>query len=117
MKGPGTFSLERLLAIFQCITSVAEDLLGEEEEGNDKLGVELGSNTLMSDVLLQLTSLCNSNFIIKGGSCPLEGSTRYRSTVSEDLSLKVKKKKRNLQNYSMGNVILGLSMKPSMSFI
>lgn len=43
----------------------------------------------MSDVLLQLSSLCNANFIIKGGSCPLEGSTRYRSTVSEDLALKV----------------------------
>ncbi|KAH9731908.1 Origin of replication complex subunit 5 [Citrus sinensis] len=84
MKGPGTFSLERLLAIFQCITSV-----GEEEEGNDGLRVDEGSNALMSDILLQLTSLCNSNFIVKGGSCPLEGSTRYRSTLSEDLAIKV----------------------------
>ncbi|KAH9732609.1 Origin of replication complex subunit 5 [Citrus sinensis] len=84
MKGPGTFSLERLLAIFQCITSV-----GEEEEGNDGLRVDEGSNALMSDILLQLTSLCNSNFIVNGGSCPLEGSTRYRSTLSEDLAMKV----------------------------
>lgn len=84
MKGPGTFSLERLLAIFQCITSV-----GEEEEGNDGLRVDEGSNALMSDILLQLTSLCNSNFIVKGGSCPLEGSARYRSTLSEDLAMKV----------------------------
>lgn len=84
MKGPGTFSLERLLAIFQCITSV-----GEEEEGNDGLRVDEGSSALMSDILLQLTSLCNSNFIVKGGSCPLEGSTRYRSTISEDLAMKV----------------------------
>ncbi|KAJ0051927.1 hypothetical protein Pint_00449 [Pistacia integerrima] len=88
MKGPGTFSLERLLAIFQCITSVGEDSFGEEG-GADGVTVEGESNGLMSDVLLQLSSLCNVNFIVKGGSCPLEGSTRYRSTVSEDLALKV----------------------------
>lgn len=90
MKGPGTFPLERLLAIFQCITSVADCSVDEEEEGNDGLGVQYGDNSLMSDVLLQLSSLCNANFIVKGGSCPLEGSTRYRSTVTEDMALKVK---------------------------
>ncbi|KAF5742732.1 origin of replication complex subunit 5 isoform X1 [Tripterygium wilfordii] len=89
MKGPGTFPLERLLAIFQCITSVAEDFLDEEEQGDDLSRVETGSILPMSDVLLQLSSLCNANFIIKGGSCPLEGTTRYRSTVSEELALKV----------------------------
>ncbi|KAM7261122.1 hypothetical protein ACFE04_026597 [Oxalis oulophora] len=87
MKGPGTFPLERLLAIYQCVTSVAEGF-PDEEEGNDGISVEGGSG-LMSDVLLQLSSLCNANFIIKGSSCPLEGSTRYRSTVSEGLALKV----------------------------
>ncbi|GLT84686.1 hypothetical protein SLE2022_029030 [Rubroshorea leprosula] len=87
MKGPGTFPLERLLAIFQCITSFVEDSL--DEEGTSELRIEGGGSGLMSDVLLQLSSLCNANFIIKGGSCPIEGSTRYRSTVSEDLALKV----------------------------
>ncbi|XWS77013.1 hypothetical protein CRYUN_Cryun01aG0227300 [Craigia yunnanensis] len=86
MKGPGTFPLERLLAIFQCITSLAEDSL--DEEGCHELTIEGGSGGLMSDVLLQLSSLCNANFIIKGGSCPLEGSTRYCTAVSEDLALK-----------------------------
>lgn len=86
MKGPGTFPLERLLAIFQCITSVAAD---EEEQENDGLGIQSGDNSLMSDVLLQLSSLCNASFIVKGGSCSLEGSTRYRSTVSEDMAMKV----------------------------
>ncbi|CAJ1819630.1 unnamed protein product [Sphenostylis stenocarpa] len=86
MKGPGTFPLERLLAIFQCLVSVAED---EEEPNNDGFGVEGGNGGLMSDVLLQLSSLCNANFIFKGRSCPIEGSTRYRSTISEDLALKV----------------------------
>ncbi|GMY23677.1 origin of replication complex subunit 5 [Fagus crenata] len=89
MKGPGTFPLERLLAIFQCLTSVAEGSIDEEEQGNEGLGVQGGDGGLMSDVLLQLSSLCNANFIIKGGSCPLEGSTRYRSTLCEDMALKV----------------------------
>lgn len=89
MKGPGSFPLERLLAIFQCIVSVAEDPSDEEEQMNDRLGTQGGNAGLMSDVLLQLSSLCNANFIIKGGSCPIEGSTRYRSTISEDLALKV----------------------------
>uniref|UniRef100_A0A803M2Y2 Orc1-like AAA ATPase domain-containing protein n=1 Tax=Chenopodium quinoa TaxID=63459 RepID=A0A803M2Y2_CHEQI len=50
LKGPGTFPLERLLAIFH---------------------------------------LCNANFVSKGSSCPLEGSTRYKSTVSEELAVKI----------------------------
>lgn len=88
MKGPGTFPLERLLAIFQCITSVAEISL-EDEQGNVLMESQNEDSELMSDVLLQLSSLCNANFVVKGGSCPLEGSTRYRSTVSEDMALKV----------------------------
>lgn len=86
MKGPGTFPLERLLAIFQCIASVAEYPTLEESQTNDG---ENFNKMLTSDVLLQLSSLCNANFISKGASCPLEGSTRYRSTVSEDIVLKV----------------------------
>ncbi|KAF2282603.1 hypothetical protein GH714_043232 [Hevea brasiliensis] len=88
MKGPGTFPLERLLAIFQCISSVVEGPLDEENE-NDVLRFESGDSGFMSDVLMQLSSLCNANFIIKGGSCPLEGSTRYRSMITEDMALKV----------------------------
>ncbi|XP_004138588.1 origin of replication complex subunit 5 [Cucumis sativus] len=88
MKGPGTFPLERLLAIFQCITSVAEISL-EDDQGNVAMDSQNEDSELMSDVLLQLSSLCNANFVVKGGSCPLEGSTRYRSTVSEDMALKV----------------------------
>ncbi|WOG89167.1 hypothetical protein DCAR_0208403 [Daucus carota subsp. sativus] len=89
MKGPGTFPLERLLAIFQCITSVAEYSLEEEELGNGGSGGGAGDVGLMSDVLLQLSSLCSANFISKGSSCPLEGSTRYRCTVDENMVLKV----------------------------
>ena len=88
MKGPGTFPLERLLAIFQCITSVAETSL-EDVQGDVVMESRNEDSELMSDVLLQLSSLCNANFVVKGGSCPLEGSTRYRSTVSEDMASKV----------------------------
>ncbi|XP_045794426.1 origin of replication complex subunit 5-like [Trifolium pratense] len=89
MKGPGTFPMERLIAIFQCIVSVGEDPSDEEEKNNEELGAQCGSGSLMSDVLLQLSTLCNANFIFRGKSCPIEGATRYRSTISEDLALKV----------------------------
>lgn len=88
MKGPGTFPLERLIAIFQCIVSVAEDPY-DEDQNNNELGAECSYGSLISDVLLQLSTLCNANFIFKGKSCPIEGSTRYRSTISENLALKV----------------------------
>jgi origin recognition complex subunit 5 len=88
MKGPGTFPLERLLAIFQCITSVSDDVLDEVECSDTTMGGS-GMNALMSDVLLQLSTLCNSNFLSKSRSCPLEGSARYRSNIDEDLALKV----------------------------
>ncbi|XP_075519153.1 origin of replication complex subunit 5 [Primulina tabacum] len=87
-KGPGTFPLERLLAIFQCITSVGEYSPGYELQSGD-FGGEYSGSRFMSDIVLQLSSLCGANFITKGGTCPLEGSIRYRSTVSEDLALKV----------------------------
>ncbi|KAF8407554.1 hypothetical protein HHK36_006688 [Tetracentron sinense] len=74
MKGPGSFPLERLLA---CITSLVEGSLEEDHPEDGRLGAEGGDIGLMSDVLLQLSTLCNANFISKGESCPLEGSTRY----------------------------------------
>lgn len=90
IKGPGTFPLERLLAIFQCLTTVSECSFDEDKQSDVKLKDEdLANNGLMSDVLLQLSTLCNANFISKGGSCPLESSCRYRSTISEDMALKV----------------------------
>ncbi|MCL7045010.1 hypothetical protein MKW94_030732 [Papaver nudicaule] len=93
MKGPGTFPLERLLAIFQCISSVAKYSLENEQQVEDDNvfgGAEGGVDTgIMSDVLLQLSTLCNANYISKGGNCPLEGSTRYRSDVNEEMTVKV----------------------------
>ncbi|KAK4476594.1 hypothetical protein RD792_015751, partial [Penstemon davidsonii] len=88
LKGPGTFPLERLLAIFQCISSDTGYSSDGVELQNGYVGVEGCDAGLMSDILLQLSSLCNANFISRGGTCPLEGSVRYRSTVSEDMALK-----------------------------
>ncbi|KAJ4952019.1 hypothetical protein NE237_028851 [Protea cynaroides] len=89
MKGPGTFPLERLLAVFQCLISVDESSVEEEQQAASQLESEDREMRLMSDVLLQLSTLCNANFISKGGSCPLEGSTRYRCNVSEEMAMKV----------------------------
>ncbi|XP_068651029.1 origin of replication complex subunit 5-like [Aristolochia californica] len=88
MKGPGTFPLERLLAIYQCIISVEEGL-PQREQLTGLTGADDGVSGLMADVLLQLSTLCNANFISKGRSCPLEGSTRYRSLIDEEMALKV----------------------------
>uniref|UniRef100_A0A1D1YDL1 Origin recognition complex subunit 5 n=1 Tax=Anthurium amnicola TaxID=1678845 RepID=A0A1D1YDL1_9ARAE len=85
IKGPGSFSLERLLAIFQCITCV----LPEEQQLEDHQVYQDEGGSVTSDVLLQLSSLCKASFISKGGSCPLEGLTRYRCTVDEKTALKV----------------------------
>ncbi|KAH0466969.1 hypothetical protein IEQ34_004207 [Dendrobium chrysotoxum] len=90
LKGPGSFPLERLLAIFQCITSVAESMV-EEEQCENGTAIESESVGLTSDVLLQLSALCNANFICKNGSCPLEGSTRYRCTIDEEMAVRVAK--------------------------
>ncbi|XP_042478244.1 origin of replication complex subunit 5 isoform X2 [Macadamia integrifolia] len=89
MKGPGSFPLERLLAIFQCLISVAEGPLEEEQQDAGQMESDDGEMGLMSDVLLHLSTLCNANFVTKGGTCPLEGSTRYRCNVAEEMALKV----------------------------
>ncbi|CAN4125651.1 unnamed protein product [Withania somnifera] len=90
LKGPGSFPLERLLAIFQCIVSVSE-CVTDEAQADGGLEGESWTSGLLSDVLLELSSLCNAKFISKGGSCPLEGANRYRSMVSEAMALKVAK--------------------------
>ena len=87
MKGPGSFSLERLLAIFQCI-SYASDFYLEETNFDKKVeeDEEIGST---SDILMQLTSLCKANFIFKSSSCSIEGFARYRCAIDEKTALKV----------------------------
>jgi origin recognition complex subunit 5 len=103
MKGPGSFPLERLLAIFQCIASVGDSSFGEEdEEEENTTGYDKENNNLMSDILLQVSSLCDANFLIKSGSCPLEGSIRYRSMVSEDLAQKVTHYLQYSNSYNRG---------------
>ncbi|KAH9617027.1 hypothetical protein KSS87_009191 [Heliosperma pusillum] len=111
MKGPGTFPLERLLAIFQCLTSFADVSVGDELQDGDPPEKEADQGDLTPNVLLQVSSLCNANFITKGGSCPLEGSTRYKSTISEDLALKVARSlKFPLSSYMSSNMGAFLSV-------
>ncbi|CAI9759030.1 unnamed protein product [Fraxinus pennsylvanica] len=65
MKVPGTFPLERLLALFQCISFVAEYSPDDEILQIDVLGTDGWDSGMMADVLLQLSSLCSANFITK----------------------------------------------------
>ncbi|KAG2258220.1 hypothetical protein Bca52824_077514 [Brassica carinata] len=69
---------------------IAEHLLGdpsfgEEEEEEDATGYDKETNNnmmVMSDILFQVSSLCDANFIIKSGSCRLEGCEKPQlSTV------------------------------------
>ncbi|GLJ41213.1 hypothetical protein SUGI_0853150 [Cryptomeria japonica] len=88
LKGPGSFPLERLLAIFQCITvATGEDV--ESQQCTDTSPNDEGSMELMSDALMQLSTLCNINLLYKGSSCPLEGAARYRCNIDQDLALRV----------------------------
>ena len=85
LKGPGTFPLERLLAIFCCISA---EFVDDEDEmdasmmtsSEVKHGVEMSS-----DVLMQISTLVKSNLLYKGTSDPLEGTPRYRCNVNEEL--------------------------------
>lgn len=57
MKAPGTFPLEKLLVIFQCLTSVAEYSPGEEGQGNRGTIGESCDSGLMSSVLCPLGTI------------------------------------------------------------
>ncbi|KAI5064828.1 hypothetical protein GOP47_0019523 [Adiantum capillus-veneris] len=82
LKGPGTFPLERLLAIFCCISADFADELDEIEltSMDQRSGVEMSS-----DVLMQVSTLVNANLLYRGSSDLLEGAPRYRCNASDDL--------------------------------
>lgn len=100
LKGPGSFPLERLLAIFRCIvvesnsapkqgflhplSSFNYGTSGEEREGEGEVTEEL-----TADVLMQLSTLVSVNLLCKSSTNPLEGSTRYRCNVEGELIQKV----------------------------
>lgn len=99
MKGPGSFPLERLLAIFRCIvvenvdsahgfgqfdSSSHPNLNLEEAEGDGDVTEELSA-----DVLMQLSTLVSVNLLSKSSTNPLEGNARYRCNVDGNLIQKV----------------------------
>eukprot|EP00249_Psilotum_nudum_P013873 c24559_g1_i2 orf=463-1656(+) len=86
LKGPGSFPLERLLAIFSCISVEMNEDLGVDilSMHEDKCGMEV-----TADVLMQLSTLVNANLLTKGSSDPLEGGARYRCNTDEELVQKV----------------------------
>uniref|UniRef100_A0A7I4F7I2 Orc1-like AAA ATPase domain-containing protein n=1 Tax=Physcomitrium patens TaxID=3218 RepID=A0A7I4F7I2_PHYPA len=100
MKGPGSFPLERLLAIFRCIVvesdSAPSNGFGsfhsgplfngnlEEAEGDGHMTEELSA-----DVLMQLSTLVSVNLLSKSSTNPLDGNARYRCNVDGNLIQKV----------------------------
>lgn len=99
MKGPGSFPLERLLAIFRCIvvesdapahgfgqfhSSSHANLNLEEVEEDGEVTEELSA-----DALMQLSTLVSVNLLSKSSTNPLEGNSRYRCNVDGNLMQKV----------------------------
>ncbi|KAJ7538210.1 hypothetical protein O6H91_11G038400 [Diphasiastrum complanatum] len=89
LKGPGSFPLERLLAIFHCI-SVGPIMIGSNKASLKLIDVDEGEPMECSaDVLMQLSTLVRVNLILKGCSDPLEGSARYRCNANDELMQKI----------------------------
>ncbi|EFJ26106.1 hypothetical protein SELMODRAFT_413184 [Selaginella moellendorffii] len=82
LKGPGSFSLERLLAIFSCIATGPGLKLGISAHDN-KLDEDAGME-VTSDVLMQLSTLVGVGLISQGLTDPLEGSPKFRCNVEEE---------------------------------
>lgn len=99
MKGPGSFPLERLWAIFRCIvvdtdapahgfgqfhSSTHPNVIPEEVDGDGEETEELSA-----DVLMQLSTLVSVNLLSKSSTNPLDGNARYRCNVDGNLMQKV----------------------------
>lgn len=99
LKGPGSFPLERLWAIFRCIvvdndapahgfgqfhSSPHPNVSPEEADGDGEETEELSA-----DVLMQLSTLVSVNLMSKSSTNPLDGNARYRCNVDGNLMQKV----------------------------
>ncbi|KAF7844082.1 origin of replication complex subunit 5 [Senna tora] len=90
MKGPGTFPLERLLAIFK---NIAEDP-SDEEQIIDGLGIQVGNDKLFfgSDCLESVIEATNFHFLAIDQSKQLRGEALFSSRTDEcDLQLVARK--------------------------
>lgn len=87
MRGPGSFSLERLLAIYRCIVRTEGANWGirfgsggsVSGSGNevDMPGGEVSEGEVPAEALLQLASLVRSGQLARGGSDPLDVGAKY----------------------------------------
>lgn len=96
--GPGSFSLERLWAIFRCISdsnlpahgSGQLHSTGQHHVISGESDVEdEGTGELSPEVLLQLSTLVSLNLLSRSSSNRLDGSTRYCSNVDGNAMQKV----------------------------
>ena len=99
MKGPGSFPLERLLAIYRCIVVESDapahgfgQFHSSSHPNSIHEGVEADGEVteeLSADVLMQLSTLVSVNLLSKSSTNPLEGNARYRCNVDGNLMQKV----------------------------
>ncbi|KAL3684601.1 hypothetical protein R1sor_002623 [Riccia sorocarpa] len=91
LKGPSLCSLERLLAIFQCIAADSH-LVSEKSEDFQSSCAEASERRMRdvtSNVLIELVSLSSVNLVIRSSSSPLEGLPKFRANVDGDFIHKV----------------------------
>ncbi|KAL2642334.1 hypothetical protein R1flu_009921 [Riccia fluitans] len=91
LKGPSLCSLERLIAIFQCI-AVDSHVICEKSECSQLFFAEESERYMKdvpSNVLVELVTLASVNLVLKSSSNPLEGFPKFRANVDTDFIHKV----------------------------
>jgi origin recognition complex subunit 5 len=101
LRGPGSFPLERMLAIFRCIVVEHDDrypnglshlLPSETSQQTEEAAAAAGGDLteeLTADVLMQVTTLVSVNLLYKNSTNPLERLTRYCCNIDSELIQKV----------------------------
>jgi len=83
MAGPGSFPIERLLAIMQVLVQDAtEDTKSSQREQDDLLA---------ADPFMQVTSLVSLNLLSHGGKDILDAGTQYTCNIGDELACRLAK--------------------------
>ncbi|KAL3695738.1 hypothetical protein R1sor_009814 [Riccia sorocarpa] len=91
LKGPSFCSLERLLAISQCIAADSHLVFEKSEDFQSSCAEESerSMKDVTSNVLVELVSLSSVNLVIRSSSSSLEGLPKFRANVDADFIHKV----------------------------
>ncbi|CAM6034599.1 unnamed protein product [Sphagnum compactum] len=115
LRGPGSFPLERMLAIFRCIVVEHDDrypnglshlLPSETSQQTEEAAAAAGgllTEELTADVLMQVTTLVSVNLLYKNSTNPLERLTRYCCNIDSELIQKIARS----VNFPLSKYLLG----------